>query len=79
MLHGHNPTNGPKGVHEQQAFAESELLVRESLRSLFPGSQSAPQAYVYAKMASTMVNVAWRIPVVSRPQLEFFRYRRLNI
>jgi hypothetical protein len=41
MLHRHNSTNGPKGVHEQQAFAESVLFVR--VRSLFPGSQSAPK------------------------------------
>lgn len=56
MLHRHGPTNGAKGVHEQQTFAESKLLVlgRESVRSLISGSQSAPQADVYAE-----VQVRW--------------------
>jgi hypothetical protein len=62
VLHGHDPTNGPEGVHEQQALAESESLIlgRESVRSLIPGSQSVPQADVYAEMPGKMVNVAWR-------------------
>ena len=60
MLHRHNSTNGPKGVHEQQAFAESVLFVRENLRSLFPGSQSAPQAHVYAENCVEVENV-WRL------------------
>jgi hypothetical protein len=67
MLHGHNPTNGPEGVHKQQAFAESELLLLdcESVRSLIPGSQSAPQADVYAELPGKMVNVAWRMCGIS--------------
>ena len=62
MLQWHKSANGSEGFHEQEAFAESELLVlgRESVRSLIPGSQSAPQADVYAEMPGTMVNVAWR-------------------
>jgi hypothetical protein len=61
MLHGHNPTNGTEGVHEQQALAESELLVlgRKGVRSLSSNSQSAPQADVYAEMPGRMINVAW--------------------
>jgi hypothetical protein len=52
VLHGHDPTNGPKGLHEQQALPESELLALccESVRSLIPRSQSAPQADVCAGM-----------------------------
>jgi hypothetical protein len=63
------PTDGPERVHEQQAVAESELagLGRESVRSVFPGSQSAPQTDVYAEMPGKMRGEG----VVSRPQLGF--------
>lgn len=41
MLHGHDPTNGPEGVHEQQAFAESETARPWSRKRSKPDSSLA--------------------------------------